>query len=205
MSSTPYLQSKLYLNGGAIVLAELIDSSQLAELQAEADANRAGSQRNELGVSEVAETRGGNPSRSLAAAHGGHTQWQIFSDGRFLDALAEECGLPVSPTGGGSYSYYERPGDFLSLHRDVLTCDLTVITCLHDNGGDGGLLVYPQFSHEPLSVAARAGRNAATAVAIRTGESAALLGGVIPHEVAPMRVGQERIVSVMCYRVAGLS
>jgi hypothetical protein len=29
-----------------------------------------------------------------------------------------------------------------------------------------------------------------------------LLGGFAPHEVTPMLDGQERVVSVMCYRAA---
>ena len=32
------------------------------------------------------------------------------------------------------------------------------------------------------------------------GETIVLLGGILPHEVIPMAEGQERIVSVMCYR-----
>jgi hypothetical protein len=111
--------------------------------------------------------------------------------------------LAVAPTGGGTYTYYEQPGDFLALHRDIVRCDLAAITCLSEACATpgGGLLVYPRHATEPLSGARAAGRTAATRVPLGPGDTATLLGGIVPHEVTAMQAGQERIVSVMCYRL----
>jgi hypothetical protein len=37
-----------------------------------------------------------------------------------------ECGVTVEPTGAGTFSYYEQADDFLALHRDVDSCDVTL-------------------------------------------------------------------------------
>jgi len=202
------MQSTLYRHGGVLVVADLLDVRAVDELESEALRVRAGSWRNEAKCPDVAEERGGCPSRAFAAAHAGYLQWNIFSSPALVASLVEICGLDATPLGGGSYSYYERPGDFLALHRDIVACDLTVITCLRDTGelpAGGALLVYPLHINRPLQAAREAGRCAARAVALGRGESAVLLGGVVPHEVAAMQPGQERMVSVMCYRVQGLS
>jgi hypothetical protein len=200
-------QSKLYTHGGVLLLADLLGTQTIEQLESEAALVRAGAMRTEYTAGDVKEERGGSPSRSFAAAHARHVQWSIFSSPALLKALCAVCGLDAVPTGGGSYSYYERPGDYLALHRDILTCDLTVITCLRDivSPKGGGLLVYPEHINLPLEWARQAGRSAGLTVTIRPGESAALLGGVVPHEVTPVLPGQERVVSVMCYRVQGLS
>jgi hypothetical protein len=195
--------SKIHASGGALILPDLLGPDAVAELEAESRFARAAGQRNELEVSDGAEGRGGNPARALRSAHGGDVQRRLFGAPSLVSALERSCGLTVNPTGGGTYSYYEYPGDFLALHRDIVTCDLTVITCLNETGGAtrGGLLVYPRHINDPLSKVRAAGRTAATPVTICYGVSAALLGGVVPHEVTGMEPGQERIVSVMCYRV----
>jgi len=46
-----------------------------------------------------------------------------------------------------------------------------------------------------------AGACAATPVPLDPGQTVALLGGIVPHEVTPMAADQERIVAVMCYRM----
>jgi hypothetical protein len=118
-------------------------------------------------------------------------------------ALSRICGVEVVQTGGGTYSYYENPGDFLALHRDVVKCDVAVITCLSLKVPDisaGGLHVYPDYIEEPLSRVRAAGRGAGRVAPLARGETIVLFGGILPHEVTPMAAGQERIVSVMCYR-----
>jgi hypothetical protein len=119
-------------------------------------------------------------------------------------ALGRIVGITVEPTGGGTYSYYEVRGDFLALHRDVVKCDVAVITCLSlrvsDGPSAGGLYVYPEYMREPLSRVRAAGKGVGRAVSLDRGETIVLFGGILPHEVTPMMEGQERIVSVMCYR-----
>ena len=118
-------------------------------------------------------------------------------------ALSRICGVEVALIGGGTYSYYENAGDFLALHRDVVKCDVAVITCLSLRVPDlsaGGMHVYPEYIREPLSRVRAAGRDAGRAAPLARGETIVLFGGILPHEVIPMAAGQERIVSVMCYR-----
>lgn len=174
------------------------------QLEAEANRARAAGHRNELAVSGAQE-RGGSPERAFTYASGNLVHWALFSAPAFVARLAEICGLPLTPTGGGSYSYYEQPGDFLGLHRDIATCELTVITCLKSAGaqhGAGSLLVYSDYMNAPLAKARAAGKKAARQAPIERGESIALLGGFVPHEVTPMLDSQQRVVSVMCYRAA---
>jgi len=193
-------QSAIYSNCGVLMMPELPGAEAVDELEAEAFSVRLDGNRNEWAVFDGTEGRGGNPRRAFTSAPASHVQWRIFSAPALVAKVAQSCGLDVTPTGGGTYTFYERPGDFLALHLDVPTCDLTVITCLRDTGKhEGALVVYPQHS---LTGAREAGRCAGRPVAVRRGESAVLLGGFIPHEVTPMGPEQERIVSVMCYRVA---
>ena len=120
------------------------------------------------------------------------------------DTLASVCGLGVSASGCGTYSYYEETGDFLAVHRDVEQCDLAVITSLTRCRMDcpaGELVVYPDLIREPLSTVRAAGRSAGISVPLDRGHTMILLGGILPHEVVPTSPGQERIVTVNCYRL----
>jgi hypothetical protein len=119
--------------------------------------------------------------------------------------LSAQVGLPVVPSGNrGSYSYYARAGDFLDLHRDVETCDLAVLTALHDNSAptdqSGGLVVYPGRIGEPLSAIRERSQEGAYLVKLLPGQTIVLLGGVLPHRVIPVAEGQLRIISVLCFR-----
>jgi hypothetical protein len=196
--------SPLYAAGGFAIIPDLFAADALADLMVEALSVRPTGQRNVLAVvSDGTEGRGGSPGRAFTSAHGREVQWRLFSAPALLASLSQLCGL-AEPTGGGTYTYYEQPGDFLALHRDIVTCDLALLTCLGETcatPSGGGLLVYPGHATEPLSSARAAGRSAAKPVLLGPGETVALLGGIVPHEVAPMQLGQSRIVSVMCYRL----
>lgn len=200
-------RSKIFPYGGFLLLPNLLSPDALNELEAEAVCARSGGLRNVWAVSGAAEDRGGNPDRAFTTSQGGELQWEIFSDPALLERLMDVCGLELSPPGGGSYSFYEEPGDFLGLHRDIVRCDLTVICCVGAAGaepGAGSLLVYSDHMNAPLASARAAGKAAATPAPIGRGESIALLGGFVPHEVTPMLTGQKRIVSVMCYEISQL-
>ena len=195
--------SPLYARGGYAIVPDLIPSAILADLKAEALATRSSGQRNALAYSDATEGRGGAPGRAFTSAHGGRVQWGIYSAPQLIAFLSEMCGLGVRPTGGGTFTYYEQLGDFLALHRDIVACDLAVITCLSETHATrgGGLLLYPDYATHPLSAARAAGPSAATPAPLGPGDSVILLGGIVPHEVAPMQPGHQRIVSVMCYRL----
>jgi hypothetical protein len=51
-----------------------------------------------------------------------------------------------------------------------------------------------------LSTARASGRSAGTSIPLDRGHTMILLGGIVPHEVAPASPGQERIVAINCYR-----
>jgi hypothetical protein len=175
----------------------------LSGLLAEAEAARPSGGRSIVKESGAAEGRGGKPAHALRSRPGGDLQWDVHKCSDMLATLGRICGVEVAPAGGGTYSYYEKPGDFLALHRDVIKCDVAVITCLSLSLPDisaGGLHVYPEYVLEPLSRVRAAGRNAGRVVQLAPGETTVLFGGILPHEVIPMAEGQERIVSVMCYR-----
>ena len=197
-------RSRIFAHGGFLLFPDLLAPDVLNELEAEAGRARLEGVRTVWAAPDAAEDRGGNPDRAFTTAQGGEVQWGIFSAPTLVARLTAACGLELSPPGGGSYSYYEEPGDFLGLHRDIVRCDLTVICCLRAvsaEPGAGGLLVYSGHINAPLAGARAAGKTAAMPTPIGRGESIALLGGFVPHEVTPLLVGQERIVSIMCYEI----
>lgn len=199
------LDSRILANGGYFVLSGLFDEATLAALRGEAEGFRAEAVRQFVADSDGTEGRGGSPARSFRSGRGGELHWGLHGSPQMLETLARLCGATVSPSGSGTYSFYEQPGDFLALHRDILQCDLAVITCLtSQDRGDvaaGELTVYPDFIRDPLSVVRAAGRRYGIPVALDRGHTVVLLGGLVPHEVTPTCEGQERIVAINCYRV----
>ena len=110
----------------------------------------------------------------------------------------------LKPTGdNGTYSYYLRAGDFLDLHRDIVTCDIAVITCLKnqfgENKGGGQLRLYPERLNEPLSAVRETPESGAVNVMLEESQTIVMYGGLIPHTLLPLDEGQQRIVSVLCY------
>jgi hypothetical protein len=198
------LQSRLFAAGGYLVVCGLFDEETLCDLRAEADLVRDEAERMILAESDGAEGRGGFPARAYRSGPGGDLHWGLHGCRQMTDTLAGVCGLSVTPTGSGTYSYYEETGDFLAVHRDVLQCDIAVITsltaCAMDRA-EGELVVYPDFLREPLSAVRAAGRSAGRPIPLDRGHTIILLGGIVPHEVAPASPGQERIVAINCYRV----
>jgi hypothetical protein len=187
------------MKAGFRLVRGLFDEPALAELDAEANGARAKGRRASVAESDATEGRGGCPARSLRSSAGGKTHWRYYASSAMLDAIQRLSDAPVTPLGGGTYSYYEQRGDFLAVHRDVVGCDLALITALTDAPEAGALVVYPEFRDKPLSAVRAAGRAAGIPVALGRGDTIVLLGGSIPHELTP--VSQERIVAIMCYRI----
>jgi hypothetical protein len=198
------LQSRLFETNGYMVLSGLFDAETLQAMRVEADSARVQGHRGCVAESDGTEGRGGSPGRAFRSGAGGDIHFRLHGCQQMAKTLGGLCGATVSSTGGGSYSYYEQPGDFLALHRDVLQCDIAVITSLTHkiaDGSAGELVVYPRFLREPLSTVRRAGRTAGTSLPLDRGQTVILLGGIVPHEVVPTCAGQERIVVINCYRV----
>lgn len=203
ISSTPpaIRASRMYANGGYFVTRGLFGHELVRGLSDEAAALRSEAHRSNVPFSDATEDRGGSPARSFASVPGGALHRGLHGSPQLADALGRLCGVELARTGGGTYSYYTPPGDFLAVHRDVVTCDVAVITCLSPkpaNRAPGALVVYPAFRERPLSHVRSAGREAGLAVVLERGDTVVLFGGITPHEVTP--VDCERIVAIMCYR-----
>jgi hypothetical protein len=184
--------------GGVAVLRGLLTDSERVALAADAGACHARAKRNESAKPSALPTRGGAPARAFTVASASAAHLQLHSDAGLTGALEAILGLPVVPSGGGSYSWYERAGDFLGVHRDVLGCDATLITCLAGGGGPGELVAYPAAIGQPLDLVRRDMR---VPIPLEPGDSALLLGGFVPHEVLPIDGREVRLVSLMCYRI----
>ncbi len=197
------LQSSLFAAGGYTVVRGLFGEETLQALREEADIARVDAERMLVADSDGTEGRGGVPARAFRGGSGGDLHWGLHGCQQMTETLRRVCGISVSAIGCGTYSYYEESGDFLAVHRDVLQCDIAVITSLTNctiDCASGELVVYPEFIREPLSTVRAAGRAAGTSVPLDRGHTVILLGGILPHEVAPTRPGQERIVAINCYR-----
>lgn len=199
------LESTLMRQGGFGVYEGLPDPATFALLYAEAAERYAAADSQQCWDDDFAEGRGGRPRRSLLTAEAGPVQDALYASQWLSDVLSATCGVPIVPSGNrGSYSYYARPGDFLDLHRDVETCDMTMITALHDNSDPsetaGALVLYPDRLHEPLSAIRERPNDGTHAVKLSPGQTILLYGGVLPHRVLPVREGQVRIISVLCFR-----
>lgn len=186
------------------VYAGLVEPDLLRWLQAEAQAARPDATEACVIADEAAEWRGGIPARAFLTASGGPVQDAFYAADWLAGILSQLTGRLCAPTAGrGTFNYYARPGDHLALHRDVESCDVAVITCLirrdPERAGGGYLLLYPECAGLPLTQARRAGA-AATPVDLAEGQTLIMLGGEVPHRLLPVGDGQERIVSVLCFK-----
>lgn len=193
--------------GGFRVLDGLIDRPIRKQLLAEAVSRLPLAVACDVADSDAEEGRGGRPARAFLNTTGGELQDALYRAPELLAVLRRMTCASLAPTGDlGTYSFYVRPGDFLALHRDIVTCDLAVITCLQDAGAppgnDGGKLsLYPGRLHEPLSNIRRTPNQGALRLRLAVGQTIVMFGGIIPHALLPVVAGQARVVSVLCYRV----
>jgi hypothetical protein len=198
-------QSHLMKRGGFDVFEGLVDASMRREMLSEAVALLRNATRCEVKVSDDEEVRGGKPRRRFINAQGGPLQQTFNTSPGVLDFLRGLTNRALTFTGEiGTYSYYMNPGDYLDIHRDIVTCDVAVITCLHDrakdDGDSGRLCLYPDRLGEPLSQIRATPNRGAVKVRVEVGQTIVLYGGIVPHALLPVGEGQARIVSVLCYR-----
>lgn len=190
--------------GGFAILRGLFTPQTIELLRGEAEARKPLAQNVCAGRSDDEQIRGGSPARRFLNASGGDGQHAIYNNPAMMQTIASVAGLPIVPTGtGGTFTYYCRPGDFLSIHRDIVTCDIAVITCLEDFGvsdSGGKLCMYPRRVWETLGSLRRDPVTGAVPIRLAPGDTAVLLGGVVPHCTLPVKCGQNRVVSLLCYR-----
>jgi hypothetical protein len=193
--------------GGVAVLDGVPDPATCGGLLHEAQAAYAASTRQERLEGDGAEGRGGMPPRALRSAGGGVVQDALYAAPGLHALLSAQCGAHIVPSGNrGSYSYYVQPGDFLDTHLDVDTCDVTLITVLHDDTDPrdprGGLAAYPGMLGAPLSGIRAAPERGRALIKARPGQSILLLGGLVPHRVEPLGPAGQRVISALCFRAA---
>jgi hypothetical protein len=197
--------SPLMTRGGFDLFEGLVDAGTLNRLLSEALAGFPRATACDVRAVDREDVRGGTPRRRFLNGEGGAVQ-QAFMQTPWVLEFLRGLTLPgLVPTGGrGTYSYYVSPGDYLDIHRDIVTCDVAVITCLHDGAsdeGDGGrLCLYPERLAEPLSAIRATPEQGSVKIRVRAGQTIVLYGGIVPHSLRPVAEGQARIVSVLCYR-----
>lgn len=189
---------------GFAVTDGIPDAVTFESLRQEAWSAYATADRQECDADDGEDGRGGMPRRRLFSAGAGPAQDAWYHDPLLARQLSALCGMTITPSGSrGSYSYYAADGDFLDLHRDVETCDVTLITVLHDTtsaeSASGALVLYPDRLGELLSEIRASPDVGAVAIKLLPGQSIVLLGGVVPHFVAPVVAGQARVISALCF------
>jgi hypothetical protein len=198
-------RSRLYQAGGFVFIDDLLDKTSLAQLQREALQIAPQAHENLVAESDHVEGRGGSPARKFLSSSGGTIQDSLYQSKVLKQLLEAQIQAPIKSTGTrGTFTFYTRVGDHLALHRDVITCDLTLITCLFNHSKNpsetpsGSLRVYPQYNLEPLQ---KVQKTHGINLDLQMGQSLALLGGIVPHEVLPTSATQMRVVSVLCFEV----
>ena len=192
--------------GGVAVFANLPDAATVDALRNEALALFEQADRQEHQGPDPEDWRGGLPPRALCTAGAGPVQDALYSQSWLAASLTEQCGVPIVPSGNrGSYSYYVAPGDYLGLHLDVVTCDVTLITVLQETtpmGAGGALAVYRHHAGAPLRDVRAAPDVGVELVKAAPGQSIVLLGGLVPHCTVPLGPSGQRVISALCFQVA---
>lgn len=198
--------SPLMRKGGWATFDHIPGAGACARLLAESRLCLHGAVATAVATSDDEEVRGGSPARRFISAPGGAEQAALYRSPETTRFLSEICNAPVRPTGeGGTYTYYARAGDHLSLHRDIVACDIAVITSLLDRHRDGssggGMRCYPSRQHEPLSRIRATPDHGVVNLRLPVGSTMVLFGGLVPHLIEPLAAGELRIVSLLCFRV----
>jgi hypothetical protein len=199
------LRSQLVAEGGFVV-TRLLSSAHTATLRREAVVCHRRARACRIPVPPAGPEARGQPDRWLDVAVGGPRLKDFFCSSPVLEVLADLTGASWMPHGTqGTYSYYRAEGHYLGVHRDAAGCDLAVITCLSDTTphAGGNLVVYPGAATRPLGSVRADPAEGAHTLRLRPGESAILLGSLVPHRVAPTTAGQVRVVAPLCYKLAG--
>jgi hypothetical protein len=204
---TRLLQGPVGSGGGVAVIDGLPDQRLLGALLEEAMAGYLHADRQDVADDDNAAGRGGTPARHLYTAGGGPVQDAFYAAPWLSEYLSSVCGAAITRSGSrGSYSYYVHDGDYLGLHLDIETCDVTLVSVLRDNAGQddssGGLLVHARHLGSDLHAVRSAPQEGLVLVKARPGQSIVLLGGLLPHETVPISPDRPRFISALCFTAA---
>jgi len=199
-------QSRLQKQGGFAVFSGLLSFDWHQSMLHEAQNLFPYAQESKVIKPDLEEMRGGNPPRTFLSVPAGLAQHTLYHSPALRSFLEQVTGLSIHLSGiQGTYSFYARRGDHLSLHRDIKSCDLAVITCLQDSAlthERGGILcLYPNRCNEPLSQIRAAPDKGCTSVYLGSNHTVVMYGGIVPHLVTPVANLQVRIVSILCFSV----
>jgi hypothetical protein len=188
---------------GGLLITRLVDTPTLAALRAEAFASGDSAQLTDVAEPPADGEQRGQPERRMTTSVGGAVLAAFFTSRTTLSTLAALTGVAWEPLGNqGTYSFY-GPGDHLGTHRDADNCDLAVITCIYDSGepseAGGDLVIYPGRVGETMAAIRDTPECGAHTIRVAPGQSAILLGGLVPHRVSPIGAGRLRIVAPLCY------
>jgi hypothetical protein len=196
--------SSSLVRAGGVAVVRLLSELALNELRAEAlDCHS--SAGSEARVEAAHDEQRGNPDRWIETAVGGPALQRFMYDPCTLATVGALVGVPCRPLAGtGTYSFYRRDGHFLGLHRDITYCDVAAITCVdvRGNGTGGDLEVFPSLAAVALSESRRRLSDSGRLVALASGDTAVVLGSVVPHRVVPISGDRVRIVAPICYAFA---
>ncbi len=184
-------------------VARLLGKRELQRLAAEAFecASRAGVSFSDAVLREGQE---GVALHWLETANGGPSLEAFLGSERTLRSLERLTGRCWQRRSKYcNYSYYRQPHHFNGLHRDVGACELSVVTCIHDEPGEGGdLILFPSRASETLDAIRASPEVGAVALRLQPGESLVMYGKVVPHCLTPVGIGRTRISAPACYRAA---
>lgn len=199
-------RSPLMRDGGFGVFEALLGDDVISAITAEAVEAYQSSTLSDVADCGDRSERGGSPARRFASSPGGPVQGAFYNADWMIEFLGALAGSRVAPTGGlATFSYYVSPGDYLDVHRDVVSCDLAVITCLLDSAPErmsGSLCVYPDRVAESVMSIRASGERGGRMVHLLPGQTIVMFGGIVPHRLDPVAPAQQRVVSVMCYSVS---
>jgi hypothetical protein len=200
-------RSPLMQKGGFEVFEGFVDRRSRQIMLKEAIAAAASAVISDVPESDGEQVRGGSPARRFSSASGGPAQEALYHSSEVIEFLRSITASSLSPTGGlGTYTYYSRPGDYLAIHRDIVSCDVAVITCLHDKkdaAEGGGMCLYPSRLLDALADIRATPETGAFRLRLLPGQTIVMFGGIVPHQIFPVASGQARVVSVLCYRLDG--
>lgn len=197
-------ESPLMKRGGFDVFSGIADEAIRKSMLSEAFVQQALMTESLITGQDTEEIRGGAPRRKFLSSSGGEFQKSFYQSDWLNDFLRELTTPHLRPTGQhGTFTYYSRQGDFLEIHRDILACDVAVITCLENRFGDdrsgGKLCLYPARTKEKLSEIRSTPNEGAHEIFLEEGQTLVMYGGIVPHALLPIAENQSRIVSVLCY------
>ena len=196
--------SPLLAGGGVGIYEGLFLPSTLGKLLDEA---LSGSQRHDFLPDgyDSERVRGGTPARAIQSVAGGPVQDALFGSHALSAFVAQQVQALIRPHGmRASYSIYAGEGAHLGVHRDVLGCDVALITCLYDSEADaqgGAIDVWFDQAATPLDEVRDSCEVGYTRLALQRGQTMLMHGGVLPHRIPALRGHRVRIVSLMCFEM----